>query len=89
MGASRARSAEMKGQNKMKKQSAKTPTTTIRASIDFDNVYDVLGLENGILALIQGKELDNAQRKELQRIIDLVESLTGNSYLSYWLEKHN
>ena len=73
----------------MKKQSAKTPTSAIRASIDFDNVYDVLGLENGILALIQGKELDNAQRKELQRIIDLVESLTGNSYLSYWLEKHN
>ena len=71
----------------MKKQSAKT--TAIRASIDFENVYDVLGLENGILALIQGKELDNTQRKELQRVVDLVESLTGNCYLSYWLEKHN
>ena len=73
----------------MKKQSAKMATSTIRASIDFDNVYDVLGLENGLLALIQGKELDSAQRKELQRIIDLVESLTNNCYLSYWLEKHN
>ena len=73
----------------MKKQSAKTPKTTIRASIDFETFYDVLGLENGILALIQGRELDNVQRKDLQRIIDLVESLTGSDLLSYWLENHN
>ena len=73
----------------MKKQSAKTPKTTIRASIDFETLYDVLGLENGILALIQGRELDNVQRKDLQRIIDLVESLTGSDLLSYWLENHN
>ena len=73
----------------MKKQSAKTSTTTIRASIDFETLYDVLGLENGILALIQGRELDNVQRKDLQRIIDLVESLTGSDLLSYWLENHN
>ena len=89
MGASKARSAEMKGQNKMKKQSAQTTTSTIRATIEFSNVYEVIGLENALLALINHQELDEADIKELQRFFDLVEYLTGNDLLSYLLAKHN
>lgn len=89
MGASKARSAEMKGQNKMKKQSAKTTTSTIRASIDFENFYEVMSLENGFKALIKGESLTENERKELLRVADLIESMTGNTFNSYWLEKHN
>ena len=89
MGASRARSAEMKGQNKMKKQSAKTTTSTIRATIDFENIYEVMTLENGFKALINNESLTDSERKELLRVADLIESMTGNTFNSYWLEKHN
>ena len=89
MGASRARSAEMKGQNKMKKQSAKTTTSTIRATIDFENIYEVMTLENGFKALINNESLTDSERKELLRVADLIESMTANTFNSYWLEKHN
>lgn len=73
----------------MKKQSAKTTTSTIRATIEFSNVYEVIGLENALSALIKHQQLNEDDIKELQRFFDLVESLTGNDLLSYWLEKHN
>ena len=72
----------------MKKQSEKT-TSTIRATIEFSNVYEVLGLENALSALIKHQQLDEYAIKELQRVFDLVGSLTGNDLLSYWLEKYN
>ena len=72
----------------MKKQSAKT-TSTIRATIEFSNVYEVIGLENALSALIKHQQLNEDDIKELQRLFDLVGSLTGNDLLSYWLEKHN
>ena len=73
----------------MKKQSAKTTTSTIRATIEFSNVYEVIGLENALSALIKHQQLGEDDIKELQRFFDLVESLTGNDLLAYWLEKHN
>ena len=73
----------------MKKQSAKTTTLTIRATIEFSNVYEVIGLENALSALIKHQQLEEYDIKELQRFFDLVESLTGNDLLSYWLEKYN
>ena len=71
----------------MKKQSAKSTTSTIRATIEFDNVFEVIELENALLALIKHQELNEDDIKELQRFFDLVESLTGNSLLSYFLER--
>ena len=52
-------------------------------------MYEVIGLENALSALIKHQQLDEDGIKELQRFFDLVESLTGNDLLSYWLEKHN
>ena len=69
----------------MKKQ--QSTTSTIRATIEFSNVYEVLGLENALSALIKHQQLDEDDIKELQRFFDLVESLTGNSFLSYFLER--
>lgn len=77
----------MKGQNKVKKQSAKT-TSTIRATIEFSNIYDVCALQNGLYSILKGNNLEDVERKELQRFIDLIESMTGNDFLSYWLENH-
>lgn len=73
----------------MKKQSAKTTTSSIRATIDFENIYEVMSLENGFKALIRGEDLTEDERKELSRVVGLIESMTGNSFNSYWLEKHN
>ena len=71
----------------MKKQ--QSTTSTIRATIEFSNVYEVIGLENSLSALIKHQQLNEDDIKELQRFFDLIESLTGNDLLSYWLEKHN
>lgn len=73
----------------MKKQSAKTTTSTIRATIDFENIYEVMTLENGFKALINNVSLTESERKELLRVVDLIESMTGSTFNSYWLEKHN
>lgn len=61
---------------------------TIRATIEFSNVYEVIALENALAALIKHQVLDESDIKELQRFMSLVESLTGNTFLSYWLEKY-
>ena len=61
---------------------------TIRATIEFSNVYEVIALENALSALIKHQVLDESDIKELQRFMSLVESLTGNNFLSYWLEKY-
>lgn len=80
----------MKGQNKMKKQSAKTTSaTTIRATIEFSNIYEVLHLENALTAIVKNEPLTEDERKELQRVVDLVESLTGDRFVSHFLEKCN
>nr|DAI80662.1 MAG TPA: hypothetical protein [Caudoviricetes sp.] len=61
--------------------------STIRATIEFDNVYDVIELENGLSSLLKGHTLSDGELKEVQRLIGLVESLTGNTFLSYFLER--
>ena len=61
--------------------------STIRATIEFNNVYDVIELENGLSNLLKGHTLSDGELKEVQRLIGLVESLTGNSFLSYFLER--
>lgn len=61
--------------------------STIRATIEFNNVYDVIELENGLGNLLKGHNLSDGELKEVQRLIGLVESLTGNSFLTYFLER--
>ena len=79
----------------MKKQSAKTTATaTIKASIEFDSIYQVISLENGLITLLKGEnlkgeKLTSDERQQLERFIDLVSSLTGTGLLAYWLAKHN
>lgn len=79
----------MKGKNKMKKQSAKTTSSTIRAIVDFENIYEVMALENGFKALIKGESLTECERKELLRVVGLIDSMTGNDFNSHWLERRN
>lgn len=63
--------------------------STIKATIEFSNVYEVIALENALSALIKHQELDEDDIKELERFFDLVGSLTGNDLLSYRLENNN
>lgn len=64
----------------------KNNQTNINATIKFDNVIEVLVLENGLRALLKNEKIDNFELKELNRLFDLIGSLTGNSTLTYWLE---
>ena len=82
----------MKGIKHMKKQNR--TTTTVRATIEFTNLCEVLTLENALATLLKGKspdgeKLTESERKEIERLVDLVESLTGDTFLNYWLAKHN
>lgn len=66
----------------MKKQKA-----TIKAIIEFENVYDVIRLENGLSNLLKGHKLSEDEHNQVKRFMSLVESLTGNSFLTYFLEE--
>lgn len=67
----------------MKKQKS-----TIKASIEFENVYDVIRLENGLSNLLKGHKLSEDEYNQVKRFMGLVESLTGNSFLAYLLEEN-
>lgn len=63
-------------------------TSVIKGTIEFSNVYEPIQLQNALYALLQGIELDDGQRVELQKLFDLIESMTGNGFLSYWFKKN-
>ena len=63
-------------------------TSVIKGTIEFSNVYEPIQLQNALYAILKGDKLDDGQRVELQKLFDLIESMTGNGFLSYWFKKN-
>lgn len=75
----------------MKKQKTTMRKTkaAIKGTIEFETIYDVIRLENGLSNLLKGHKLSEDEHKQVRRFMSLVESLTGNSFLTYFLEERD
>ena len=74
----------------MSEKTKKQPkvTSVIKGTIEFSNVYEPIQLQNALYAILKGDKLDDDQKVELQKLFGLIESMTGNDFLSYLLKNH-
>lgn len=64
-------------------------TATIKATINFNDVYEVLALTNGVGCLINNEDLSDAQCEALRKLCKVLGDMVGSTFLESYLERRN
>ena len=64
-------------------------SVSVKATINFNDVYEVLALTNGVGCLINNEDLSDTQREAVRKLCKILGTMIGSTFLETYLERRN
>lgn len=64
-------------------------SVSVKATINFNDVYEVLALTNGVGCLINNEDLSDTQREAVRKLCKILGAMIGSTFLETYLERRN